>query len=57
MNPPEVRLHDVAISGKADRAALLAAIERAVAEASAAGTPRPEGVRSAVADSVERSKA
>jgi hypothetical protein len=55
MNDPQVRLHDVAISGDGiDRAAVLAAIERAVADASSAGTPTSASVRAAVTRSVQK---
>jgi hypothetical protein len=50
---PEVRLHDVEVSGEVDRAAVLAAIERAVAAASTAGTPTSDSVGAAVTRSVK----
>ena len=52
MTEPEVRLHDVKVSGDVDRAAVLAAIERAVAAASSAGTPTSNSVGAAVTRSV-----
>jgi hypothetical protein len=52
MTDPEVRLHDVRVSGDVDRGVVLAAIERAVADASGAGAPTPEAVRTAVSGAV-----
>ncbi|MFC5175315.1 hypothetical protein [Nocardioides taihuensis] len=52
MTRPEVRLHDVRVTGDVDRAALLAAIESAVADASVTGPVAPDRVRSAVSDAV-----
>jgi hypothetical protein len=49
---PEVRLHDVSVTGDVDRAAVLAAIEQAIADASAAGPPTSDGVRSAVSAAI-----
>jgi hypothetical protein len=54
MSGPEVRLHDVTISGDVDRAAVLAAVERAVADASSGGTPTSDAVSAAVTRSVDR---
>ncbi len=48
MNEPEVRLHDVSVSGTDDPEAVVAAVRDAVAAAVAAGTPTEEAVRSAV---------
>ena len=49
MSEPQVRLHDVSIDGDVgDREALLAAVERAVARATVAGTPPGPAVAAAV---------
>lgn len=49
MTEPQVRLHDVSIEGDAgDRDALLAAIERAVAQATVEGTAPAKAVGAAV---------
>ena len=53
MSEPPVRLHDVSIMGDADQGdAVLAAIERAVAQATTSGRATPETVSSAVRASV-----
>ena len=53
MNEPQVRLHDVSIAGDVgDQEALLAAVERAVAQVTASGQMSPEAVRSAIRSSV-----
>lgn len=54
MNEPEVRLHDVSVSGADDQATMVAAIRDAVAAAVAAGTPTKEAVQSAVTTAVAR---
>lgn len=55
MSEPEVRLHDVSVSG-ADHAEIVAAVERAAAGAPDADrSSMAEAVRSAVADVVARS--
>jgi hypothetical protein len=46
---PEVRLHDVTVTGDVDRAALLAAVQRAVAGTASAGVPTTAAVEAAVA--------
>ena len=57
MNEQEVRLHDVTVSGDGvDRSAVLAAIERAVADATLHGTGSPEAVRRAVTAAVSESR-
>ena len=49
MSDPQVRLHDVSITGYVgDREALLAAVERAVARATSEGTAPGPAVASAV---------
>ena len=52
MNEPEVRLHDVSVSGADDPATMVAAVRDAVAAAVADGTPPKEAVQSAVTTAV-----
>ena len=57
MNEQEVRLHDVTVSGDGvDRSAVLAAIERAVADATLHGSGSPGAVRGAGTAAVGESR-